>query len=76
MIETNKTNESRYVNVLSPLPRHVVRSSEKVQVYPPIDGLKFPWSGEEIGDGGERKGAAAEAPTRKVCDLVGISMAS
>ena len=53
-------------------PRHVVRSSDNVQIYPPVDGIKFPWSGEE--EHGDRKKGAKEAPTRKVCDLGGHSM--
>ena len=52
----------------------MIRSSDNVQIYPPIDGIKFPWSEEEEeregGSAGKRKGASsAEAPTRKVCDL-------
>ena len=52
-------------------PRHVIRSSDNVQIYPPIDGIKFPWSGEE--ESGDKK-KASEAPTRKVCDLGSHSM--
>ena len=44
----------------------MIRSSDNVQIYPPIDGIKFPWSGEE--ERGDKK-RASEAPTRKVCDL-------
>ena len=53
----------------------MIRSSDNVQIYPPIDGIKFPWSEEEEeregadGGGGKKGAAAAEAPTRKVCDL-------
>ena len=45
-------------NCVLPTSRHVIRSSDNVQLYPPIDGIKFPWSEEEEreGGGGERGG--------------------